>query len=52
MTGRGGRSGRGGYPGGHKGKSAPNANWVKDGADSPNGGNSEKGSQVGAYTAN
>ena len=25
MTGRGGKGGRGGYPGGHKGKSAPNA---------------------------
>ena len=35
MTGRGGRSGRGGYPRGHNGKSAPNAKWVKDGADSP-----------------
>ena len=52
MTGRGGKGGRGGYPGEHKGKSAPNAKWVKDGADSPDGGNSGKGIPVGAYTAN
>ena len=52
MTGRGFRSGRGGYPGGHKGKSAPNASWVKDGGDSTEGSTSEKGLPVGAYTAN
>ena len=51
MTGRGGR-GRGGYPGGHNGKSAPNAKWVKDGADSPEERKGENGSPVGAYTAN
>ena len=52
MTGRGGRSDRGGYPGGHKGKSAPNAKWVKDGADSPEGSSSsEKSSPLGAYVA-
>ena len=51
MTGRGGRSGRGGYPGGHNGRSAPNTKWLKDGADSLEGGKSEKGSPVGAYTA-
>ena len=52
MTGRGGRGSRGGYPGGHNGKSAPNAKWVKDGADSPEASTREKGSPVGAYTAN
>lgn len=53
MTGRGGRGGRGGYPGGYKGKSAPNARWVKDGADSPKGSSSsEKGSPIAAYTFN
>ena len=52
MTGRGGKGGRGGYPGGHKGKSAPNAKWVKDGADSPEGSNSERGSPIAAYTSN
>ena len=52
MTGRGGRGGRGGYPGGHNGKSAPNARWVTDGADSPEGGKSDRGSPIGAYTAN
>lgn len=52
MTGRGNKGGRGGYPGGHNGRSAPNARWVKDGADSPEGGKSDKGSPIGAYTAN
>ena len=52
MTGRGGRGSRGGYPGGHNGKSAPNAKWVKDGADSPEASTRDKGSPVGAYTAN
>ena len=52
MTGRGGRGGKGGYLGGRNGKSAPNAKWVKDGADSPEGSSSsEKGSPVGAYVA-
>lgn len=35
IIGKGGRGDRGGYPGGHNGRSAPNAKWVKDGADSP-----------------
>ena len=48
MTDRGGKGGRGGYPGGHNGKSVPNAKWVKDGADYPEGTKNEK---VGAYTA-
>ena len=48
MTGRGGKGDRGGYPGGHNGKSAPYARWVKDGADSPEG---EKSEKVAAYTA-
>jgi Zinc knuckle len=52
MTGKGGKSGKGGYPGGHKGKSAPNARWVKDGADSPEGEKSDKGSPVGVYISN
>ena len=53
MTGRGGKKGgRGGYPGGHNGKSAPGARWVKDGADSSDSTNSEKGSPTAAvYTA-
>ena len=51
MTGKGGR-GRGGYSGGHNGKSAHNAKWVKDGADSPEGERGEKESPIGAYTAN
>lgn len=46
------RGGRGGYSGGHNGKSTPNAKWVEDGADSSEKENSEKGSPVGAYTAN
>ena len=51
--GRGGKKGgRGGYPGGHNGKSAPGARWVKDGADSSDSTNSEKGSPTAAvYTA-
>ena len=52
MTGRGNKGGRGRYPGGHNGRSAPNARWVKDGADSPEGGKSDRGSPIGAYTAN
>ena len=48
MTRRGGKGGRGGYPGRDNGKSAPNAKWVKDGADSPEGGKNKK---VAAYTA-
>ena len=53
MTGRGGKKGgRGGYPGGHNGKSAPGARWLKDGADSSDSTNSEKGSPTAAvYTA-